>query len=474
MSDKAKALELRGQRAQLIKDAQKILSDNPKGLTPEQRTQFDKMFADADLLKADIDRHERSAALQAEIDGPAGPGAGDPDPKQFRKEAPIGDGKELEEKRVTTAVQEYRTAYRRARPGQDPLGNLRPETRSVIDALNEKYWDAMKAQLASWARRDSLDNAEQRAILAGAKPEYRDMGIATSALGGFLVPQGFVFDIEQALKFYGDMVNEGVVSMLNTATGNPMPYPTDNDTTNTGELIGEAAQVTETDVTIGSITFGAYKYSTKMVKLSIELLQDAGFDLESYLKAKFATRLGRILNTHFTVGTGSAQPNGVLTAATAGPTAVGSATNTGGAETGGTTIGSKDFTELEHSVDKAYRVGARYMMHDSVLKLVKEVLDKYGRPLFQPGMTVGAPDTINGYPYSINNDLPVMALNAKTVLFGQFSKYTVRRVRELAIVKLSERYADYGQVAFIGFARYDGQLMDAGTHPVKYLVQAAS
>jgi HK97 family phage major capsid protein len=114
------------------------------------------------------------------------------------------------------------------------------------------------------------------------------------------------------------------------------------------------------------------------------------------------------------------------------------------------------------------------MMHDSTLKLLKEILDKYGRPLFQPGITVGAPDTLNGYPYSINNDLPAVALNSKSLLFGQFSKYTVRRVREVAIVKLSERYADYGQVAFIGFARYDGQLMDAGTHPVKYLVQAAS
>lgn len=477
MSDKAKALELRGQRAKLIKDAQQILTDNPKGLDSEKRTKFDAMMAEADTLKADIDRHERSAALAAEIDAPAVPGAKDPDPAQFRKEAQITDSKdakEVESKRLLAAAHEYRTAYRRARPGSDPLSLLRPESRAAIDSLNERYWDALKAQLAAWARRDALDNTEQRAILAGAAPEYRDMGIATSALGGFLVPQGFVYEIEQAMKWYGDMVNEGVVTMLNTATGNPMPFPTDNDTSNVGELIGEGQQVTEADVAIGSITFNAYKYSTRMVKLSIELLQDSAFDLESYLKAKFAVRLGRKLNTDFTVGTGTAQPNGVLTAATAGPTAVGSSANTGGAETGGTTIGSKDLTELEHSVDKAYRVGARYMMHDGTLKLLKEVVDKYGRPLFQPGITVAAPDTLNGYPYSINNDLPVVALNSKSLLFGQFSKYNVRRVRELAIVKLSERYADYGQVAFIGFARYDGQLMDAGTHPVKYLVQAAA
>lgn len=465
------ALELRGTRAELIKNAQKLLKDNPKGLTAEQRTQFDKMMADADAQKTDIDRHERAAKLSAEVADPIEvPEKRDAvDPSKFRKEDPIDD-KQVEAKRVAAATQEYRTAYRRAQPGTDPLSLIRPESRSVIEGISSKYWDAMKEYLRS---RDGA-STEARAILGGAAPEYRDMGIGTSTLGGFLVPQGFVYDVEQALKWYGDMVNEGVVTMMNTSTGNPMPYPTDNDTSNVGELIGEAQQVTEQDVTIGSITFNAYKYSTKMVKLSLELLQDSAFDLESYLKQKFAVRLGRILNTHFTVGTGTLQPNGVLTASTAGPTATGSSKNTGGAETGGTTIGSIDLSELEHSVDKAYRPGARYMMHDATLKLLKEILDKYGRPLFQPGITVGAPDTLNGYPYSINNDLPVVALNSKSLLFGQFSKYTVRRVRELAIVKLSERYADYGQVAFIGFARYDGQLMDAGTHPVKYLVQAAS
>jgi HK97 family phage major capsid protein len=467
-----KALELRGERAKLITDAQKILTDNPKGLTSELREQFDKMMGDADVLKGDIDRLERAAKLSAEVTDPVDTEKRD-DPSQHRKEDPIDD-KKVEEKRVATATAEYKALYRSARPNTDPLSLLRPESRGVIVQKNAAYWEAMKRQLSAWARRTDDVPAESRAILSGALPEFRDMGITTSSLGGYLVPQGFVYDVEQAMKWYGGMVDEAVVSTLNTSTGNPMPYPTDNDTSNTGERVGEGVQVTEQDVTIGSTTFNAYKYSTKMIKLSIELLQDSAFDLESYLKDKMATRLGRILNTDFTVGTGSSQPNGVLTAATAGPTAVGSSGNTGGSETGGTTIGSKDLTELEHSVDRAYRAGARYMMHDSTLKAVKEVLDKFGRPLFQPGITVGAPDTINGYPFSINNDLPVIALNAKTILFGQFKKYFVRRVMELAIVKLSERYADYGQVAFIGFARRDGQLMDAGTHPIKYLVQAAS
>jgi HK97 family phage major capsid protein len=55
------------------------------------------------------------------------------------------------------------------------------------------------------------------------------------------------------------------------------------------------------------------------------------------------------------------------------------------------------------------------------------------------------------------------------VAFGSLDKYLIRRVKEMSVLRLVERFADYGQVAFLGFARYDGNLLDAGTHPVKYL-----
>jgi len=260
--------------------------------------------------------------------------------------------------------------------------------------------------------------------------------------------------------------------VFDTATGTTMPWPSDDDTSTIGEQIDENSQVAGGDVSFSNVSFGAFKYSTKLVKVSLELLQDSYFDIERLLADAFGKRLGRILNTKFTTGAGTTEPKGIVTAATSGvAAAAGSATNTGGAETGATTIGSNDLTELEHSVDVAYRKGASYMLHDNTLKSLKQILDKYGRPLWAPGLTANTPDTINGYPYFINNDMAAIAPSAKTVLFGDLKKYKVRRVRDLMVLRLSERFADYGQVAFIGFARYDGNLLDAGTHPVKYLVQ---
>jgi len=414
----SKARELREQRMKLNKDAHALLAGE---ITAETRAKFDQMMADADLLKADIDRFERVEVEERTAPPNGRPGAaGDP-------------AKEREERHKKL----FRSYLIHGMQGMD---------------------------------------FEDRAAL---QREYRDLGTgggnALQGTGaGYFVPVGFVDEVEMALKYYGPMLD--VATIMTTASGQPMPYPTDNDTSNTGEQVGEGAQVATQDVTISAVQFGAYKFSTKMIKVSLELLQDSAFDIESYLKEKFAIRLGRIINNKTTVGAGSGSStiNGIVTAATAGPIATGAATNDGGSETGATSIGSDDLLELEHSVDILYRRDAMYMMHDSTLKVIKKVKDKYGRPLWMPGLAVREPDTINGYKYAINNDMATVAANAKTVLFGALKKYVIRQVKELSVMRLDERFADYGQVAFIGFARYDGNLVDAGTNPVKYLVQAAN
>src|SRR5579885_1897001 len=470
-----KARELREKRFALVKEAQKLL-DAP--LTAETRAKFDQMMADAEVMKSDSDRLERAEALDQEsrTGAPpnARPGAGNAD--------------------AVAHARQFRTALRKRDPRTPVMQRVSADVRSTIESLNAEYWDATKAYLLGG---DANLTPECRAILRGEREEFRALGTASvvarasesgyreyrdmgtgggNALqgtgGGYFVPVGFVDDVEEAMKWYGDMLRSSTI--LDTATGQPLPYPTANDTTTVATLIAEGTQVSEGDISLGNVLFGAYKYTSNLVKVSIELLQDSAFDLESFCKNLFAMRFGRGLNTAFTTGTGTNQPKGILAAATAGPTATGAAANDGGSETGGTSIGTDDLVALEHSVDKAYRRDAGFMANDQTIKMIKQLKDKYGRPIWLPGIAVQAPDTILGYQYFTNNDLPTVAVNAKTVLFGQLKKYLIRQVKEMAVLRLNERYADYGQVAFVAFARYDGNLLDAGTHPVKYLVQAAS
>jgi HK97 family phage major capsid protein len=262
-------------------------------------------------------------------------------------------------------------------------------------------------------------------------------------------------------------------NVFDTATGAPFPWPTDNDTSNVGELLGINTGAALQDVVFGQVMFNSYKYSSKIVLVPIELLQDSYFDLNTFLAMKLGQRIGRIANQHFTTGTGTNQPGGVVTGATSGKVGT----------TGQTlTVIYDDLVDLVHAVDPGYRMNptARFMLADSSLKVIKKLKDTTGRPLWMPyeGAVLDPgkknPDTIMGYQYTINQDMATMAANAKSILFGDFDKYKIRRVMDMTILRLTERYADVGQVGFLVFARYDGQLVDAGTHPIQYYQNSAT
>jgi len=284
-----------------------------------------------------------------------------------------------------------------------------------------------------------------------------------------------VYNVEQAEKYFCPFLDEKVTTIISTASGQPLPFPTSNDTNQVCSLVAENVAVTEQDVTASHISLGAYKLTSGLVQVSIELLQDSAFNLEAWLTARFSERFGRGLEGILTNGSGINGPTGLLTAiAASGATPVvakGSSTNTGGSETGANSIGSQDLVNLEHSVDPIYRRNSKYMFHDQTLAFLRNLLDKFGRPLWQPGVAGGAPDTINGRSYIINQSMPQIGASNTTVIYGDFSKYYIRRVKDLAVLRLDERYAEQGIVAFVSFARLDADEIDAGTHPLDVLQQ---
>lgn len=296
----------------------------------------------------------------------------------------------------------------------------------------------------------------------GMEAELRAMGVTNPTAGGYTVPEGFMAELVKAEALWGPMMDPAVIRTMNTDSGAPIPWPTMDDTTNTGSLIAENNQVSSAEIAFGIRTFGAHDYTSGVVLVSAQLLQDSALDIEQIVRDAMAERIARISNTHLTTGDGANKPHGIVTAAGTGATAAAAAA-----------IVFDDLINLEHSVDPAYRAdpSCKWQFNDSTLKAVRKLKDGDGNYIWQPAdVRAGAPTTISGYPYAINQAMASIGTGNVSAIFGAMKKYIVRLVNGFAILRLVERYADANQVGFIGFQRIDGNLLNPAavkklTHP---------
>ncbi len=315
---------------------------------------------------------------------------------------------------------------------------------------------------AKWLRRG--DNALTAEEWAGIRAT---MSTTTGSEGGYSVQSDIATRLIEALKAYGGV--REAAEVITTEMGNPLSFPTSDGTSETGELIGENTTATAADPTFATVAVNAYKFSSKIVAVPFELLQDSQIDVEAFVNARCATRIGRVTNTYFTTGTGSSQPRGVVTGASSGK--VGTTGQT-------TTVIFDDLIDLVHSVDPAYRAspGVRFMMNDASLKIIRKIKDSQGRPIFIPGydgLGGAMPDTLLGYGITTNQDMATMAANAKSILFGDFKKYIVRDVMDATMFRFADSaYVKLGQIGFLMWARSGGNLTD--TAAIKYYQNSAT
>lgn len=368
-----------------------------------------------------------------------------------------------------TIEREQRMQEEAARMEASLHGNQRPaeqggEQRAVANPLQtEEYRSAFNKFLTLGM---GELNTEERNILnkGRATTEARALSSVTGPAGGYTVPQGFYNSLIESMKAFGGMRSVRS-TILRTAEGNTLPIPKVDDTTNVGAIVGENTNAgNATDPVFSQLNLSAYKYTSKVFLIPIELLQDSAFDIESYIRNVIQTRIGRITNQHFTTGTGSSQPSGVVTGSTLGKL---------GATGQTTSVTYDDLIDLIHSVDPAYRVaGSEFMFNDSTLKALRKLKDTSGLPIWQPGLVQGEPDRILGFKYTINQDVASMAASAKSILFGDFSKFFIRDVMDLSIYRMGEKYIDAGQVGFVAFSRHDSVLVDSAA--IKHYTNSAT
>jgi HK97 family phage major capsid protein len=281
--------------------------------------------------------------------------------------------------------------------------------------------------------------------------------------GATTVPLGSVGPLDVATKYSGGVLES--CTILPTADGAPLVYAVWDDTANmAGQQAAEGDEVTGIDEPlIGGVTLGAYTYGSGELVASNQVITDTRIPFEQQVVATCHERINRKANAHLTTGDGTGEPQGIVTGSTLGKTAAAVAA-----------ITYEELLDLVHSVDPSYRMSpnAGFMLHDSTLAAIRKLKDGDGRYIFSAGEN-GAPATILGYRFHVNNDMAQLTSGAgsRVVLFGDLSRYVVRRVALMYLTRLTEKHASKFQTGFVAFERLDGKLVN--TAAVKHLKLAA-
>jgi HK97 family phage major capsid protein len=415
---------LRERRDALAKQLQDLVD---KDKTPEWQAEHQEKYDAAMKEIADIDAQiKRHTDAMAAIAAGAASGDGDPDG--------------------------LRNRFTRT-PGAH---NAPEETRAMRDYLRNGLTGMQPEDLGRMRARQT--------------PDIRaTMSTTTGTEGGYTVATEYYQQLTQALKAYGGV--RAAAYEFQSGTGADMNFPAADATSEVGELVGQNAAVSAADTAFSNLVLSVYKFSSKKIAVPFELLQDSMFDLEAYINALLAMRIGRSTAGYFATGTGTSQPRGLVTAAASGK--VGATGQT-------TTVLYDDLVDLQHSVDPAYRAspGVGFMMNDDSVRIIRKIKDDQGRPIFVPGyeqgVPGGAPDMLLGKPIYICQEMATMAANAKSILFGDFRKYFIRNVMDLTLFRMADSgFLLNGQIGFVAFNRQGGNLIDVGG-AVKYYQNSAT
>lgn len=318
----------------------------------------------------------------------------------------------------------------------------------TIDAL---------AAVALYMRFGNNVNPEQALAIRNA------MSTTTPSEGGFTVPAEIAALVIERLKSFGGM--REVAEILTTETGIALNFPTNDGTAEVGAIVGQNTLVNVAETVFGTVALPVFNYTSNQIALPLELVKDSAINIIDFVVNRLAERIARIQNTHFTLGGGTTLPDGIVPRSGVGKTGA----------TGTTlTVTYDDIVDLKHSVNRAYRGNAKFMLNDLSVAVVSKLKDTTGRPIWTPSITAGAPDMLLGHAVVTNDDVAVMAANARSIVFGDLSKYVIRDVTGTTRIGRYEdsAFALKGQIGFCGWQRSGGNLLN--TDATRVFVNSAT
>jgi HK97 family phage major capsid protein len=424
--------ELHEQKARIATNARakfdEITDDTKPERAKEIETEFDAMMAEHDEIGAKAERLAKLEGVERDMLGAA---------EREEQEKREGKRPNLPAGKVEPGAEmDYRTAFHSYLRAQGNVAAMDSEARAVLES--------------------GYSQIESRAQTT------------TAAAGGYTVPTELSNILVKSMLAWGPMYDPGITTELVTSGGGQILMPTVNDTASVVVKHTEGTTLTDdggSDVTFAQKQLDAYAFNTEWLRVSKELADDSIFAMETLLGNLLGERLGRRANLELTTGDGTGDPNGIVTASAEGKVAASSSA-----------ITADEIIDLIHSVDPAYRSSPRtaFQLNDATLAAIYKLKDGDGNYLLSEGnFTTGIPGTIRGYRYHVNQAVSGLGdgVNSRVMIFGDMSKYFVRKVGSPLIGAIQDKdfWPGFG---IAGYIRFDGELSD--TAAVKHMALAAA
>jgi len=380
------------------------------------------------------------AALQAIIDGAEGRSLTDDEVTAYENLE-----RDLATVRRTQELKARNAAYNRISPAVH-VGV--PKTDDGLDKAFEAY----------------LRTGQPNADISGLRVT-NEQGVGTSAGGGYTVPPGFRQKLVEVRQAFGGLAAE--VDGFSTENGQPVEYPSLDDTDNQGDITAENAQIADgADLVFGTVALGAYKYTAAgagtglPLRVPVELLQDSAFDITALVSRVLGTRIARKQAAHWVTGTGVGQPLGIVASSLTANRDLDTAD----------TPDYEDLVDTQDLLDEAYESNAKWLMKKNTWSQLRLIVDLNGRPIVQSSIEgiAGKPRRLLlGSEVVIDEGMPTLSSAGDTfaIAYGDFREaYVIRRVSNLVVVVNPYSRANFGQVEYSAWERADGNVQNRSAY----------
>jgi HK97 family phage major capsid protein len=356
----------------------------------------------------------------------------------------------------------------------ETVANLVEQVRSVLDDAEVR--GGLTAQDNEKIARIEADIESRDAAIATAKRMEERSASATEAMASFEVPSVEITSGERELRsfqngdshefrtlvsasgtgvvgtsFYNQVIEVaqavapllGVARVINTTGGDNLQVPI-LSALSTAAISAQGSAVNSSDPTIGNITLGAFKYGV-LVPVSQELVADAMIDINSLVAREAGKALGYAAGAHFTTGTGTTQPFGIVTGA-------------GSAVTSGTAgLSADDLITLLYSLDPEVRndPSFAYMASPTALAAIRKLKDTAGNYIWN---VASGQSQILGYNLVENVSMPAHTTGNKSIVAGRMTDFVIRQAGGIK-VEVSDDYGFANDLRYFKVTgRFDSKL----------------